>query len=102
MDGAVLRLEERRRVGLALLLHRRDELPVRGDDHEEDVRDHDRPEHRADLEVCGPRREELARDPGGERDENGADDGEGGLAPLPDGAAEDVVDDPRERDARRG
>ena len=94
----VLRLEQRRRVRLALLLHRSDELPVRRDDHEEDVRGHDRPEHHADLEVRGPRREELARTPGGERDEPRPDDRERRLAALPDGPAEDVVDDPRERD----
>ena len=60
---AVLRLEQRRGVRLALLLHRRHELPVRRDDHEEDVRGHDRPEHHADLEVGRARREELARRP---------------------------------------
>ena len=71
---------------------------MRRDDHEEDVRRHDRPEHHADLEVCGARREELARTPGGKRDEPRPDDRERRLAALPDGPAEDVVDDPRERD----
>ena len=98
MDGPVLRLEQRRGVGLALLLHGDDELPVRGDDHEEDVRGHDRPEHHADLEVRGSRREELARPPGREGDERGSEHRERGLTALPDRAAEHVVDDPRERD----
>ena len=98
MHRAVLGLEKRRGIGLATLLHRRDELAVRGDDHEEDVRGHDRPEHHADLEVRRARREQLPRAPGRQSHEPRADDRERDLAPLPDGAAEDVVDDPGERD----
>ncbi len=99
MHRAVLGLEQRRGVGLATLLHRGDELPVRGDDHEEDVRGHDRPEHHADLEVRGARREELAGAPRGEGDETGPDHGKRHLAALSDRAAENVVDDPCERDS---
>ena len=99
VNRAVLRLEERGGVGLAPLLHRRDELAVRGDDHEEDVRGHDRPEHHADLQVRGTRGEELAGGPGRERDEARADDGERDLAPRAERAAEEVVDDPGECDA---
>ena len=98
MHRPVTGLEERRRVGLPPLLHRRDELPVRGDDHEEDVRDHDRPEHHSNLEIRRARSEELARSPGGERDEHGPHGGEPRLAPSSDRPAEHVVDDPRERD----
>ena len=99
VDRAVLRLEERCGVGLALLLHRGDELPVRGDDHEEDVRGHDRPEHHADLEVGGSGGEELSRAPGGERDQRDADDRKRHLASLPERPAEHVVDEPREHDS---
>ena len=42
---------------------------MRGDDHEEDVRDHDRSEHRADLDVRGAPGEELPRAPGRQRHE---------------------------------
>ena len=57
---ALLGAQPRRGVRLAALLLRADELPVRRDDHEEDVRRHDRPEHRADLEER-PRARRRAR-----------------------------------------
>ncbi len=94
VNRPVFGAEQGGRVRLPFLLHRDHELPVRGDDHEEDVRDHDRAEHRADLEVRSTGREQLPGAPGGERDEHDADDGERRLAPLTDGPAEDVVDDP--------
>ena len=99
VDRAVLGLEQRGGVRLALLLHRVHELSVRGDDHEQDVRRHDRPDHRADLEVRGAGREELTGTPGGEREQGDADDDERHLASLAYGAAEHVVDEPGEDDA---
>ena len=71
VDRALLAAHVRGRVGLAARLLRAHELPVRGDDHEEDVRDHDRPEHRADLQVRGARREscvDAVRGGGDERE----------------------------------
>ena len=49
VNRPLLRAETRRRIRLAPLLLCPDELPVGGDDHEEDIGRHDRPEHRADL-----------------------------------------------------
>ncbi len=97
VDGPVLRFEQRGRVRLALLLHRVDELPVGRDDDEEDVRDHDRPEHHADLEIGRARGEQLACTPSSDADERRADQRERDLAPRADRAAKDVVDDPGQR-----
>ncbi len=77
-----------------------------GDDHEEDVRDHDRAEHRPELEPDGPIGVDEAEPVGGdrgERDEDGRED-----EVVPEHAAETVVDEPgdgeecdREHDAPR-
>ena len=92
--------QARRRVRLAALLLRADQLPVRGDDHEEDVRGHDRPEHRADLEERGPGGEELPRRVGRERHEDGDRDRHEPVAP--EDAAGAVVDEPGEREPGGG
>ena len=46
----LLRADRRRRVRLPSRLLRPHEIPVGRDDDEEDVRDHDRPQHRPELE----------------------------------------------------
>ena len=56
-----------------------------GDDHEEDVRGHDRSEHRADLEERGPRGEELPGRVGRERHEDGDSDRHEPVAPEDSG-----------------
>ena len=61
VHGPALAALVHRRVGLASGLLRVDELAVRRDDDEEDVGDHDRPEHRADLEVRRLRGEQPRR-----------------------------------------
>ena len=64
------------RVGLAARLLGADQLPVCGDDHEQDVRGHHGAEHRPHLQPGRPRREQLARAPGrerGERQDRGAE-----------------------------
>ena len=63
LDRALFRLDARSRVGLATGLLRADELALRRDDVEEDVRGHHRPDHRPDLEPRRPRAEELATSP---------------------------------------
>ena len=96
---ALLRAQPGQRVRLAALLLRADELPVRRDDHEEDVRGHDRPEHRADLEVGRARGEELAR---GERgDDHERRDRDRDEPVLDQEAAGGVVDEPGEREPGR-
>ena len=66
---------------------------MRRDDHEEDVRRHDRPEHRADLEIGRPAGEDLARGVRRGHDEPEEEDGHQRLDP--NDAAGDVVEDPR-------
>ena len=100
---ALLRPEQRRRVRLPPLLLGADELPVGGNDVEEDVPGHDRPEHRPDLEEGRAAAEELRRYVRGRDGEEGDRHAERELPPG-EQAAEEVVDDPRERqqrDARR-
>ena len=63
VNRALLAADSVHRVRLAPGLLRAHELPVRRDDHEEDVADHHRPEHRADLEVRRARAEQVARRP---------------------------------------
>ena len=90
------------RIGVAAGLLRADQLPVRRDDDEEDVRDHDRPEHRADLQVRRTRREQLRAAVRSRGDEHEHASAERRVAPQ--GAAEQVVDEPadsEQRDARR-
>ena len=85
----------RRRVRIAPSLLRADQLPMRRDDDEEDVRRHDRPEHRPDLEVRGARGEEMrhaVRSPDEEADDAR---GESELAASADGATQRVVHEPR-------
>ena len=83
------------RVGLLAGLLGADELPVHRDDHEEDVRGHDRPEHRADLDVGRARGEELGRCPRSEDDERRHADSERKLVGV-EQPAERVVDEPRQ------
>ena len=59
VHGPELRALVRGRVRLASRLLRPHELPVRRDDDEEDVSDHHRSDHRADLEVRSAAAEEL-------------------------------------------
>ena len=100
VHGPLLGPEARRRVRLPPLLLCPDELPVRRDDHEEDVRRHDRPEHRADLEERRARGEELARRVGRERHQHGDRDRDEPVAP--EDAARAVVHEPGERDPGGG
>ena len=96
LDRALLRLDARSGVGLATRLLRADELALRRDDVEEDVRGHHRPDHRPDLEPRGPRAEELGRAPRGECDEH--EEHRPQHARVRDEPVEDVVDDPRGRE----
>ena len=91
--------EERRRIRLALLGHCLHELPVRRDDHEENVRDHDRSEHRSHLQVRRTWREQLSGTPRCQRDERGSDDDERNLASVSEGPAQHVVHEPSEHEA---
>ena len=67
------------------------------DDHEEDVRGHDRAEHRPDLDVGGPRCEQLACAPRRKHDEGRDGSGERAVVPGED-PAEGVVDEPCEHE----
>ena len=73
---------------------------MRRDDHEQDVRDHDRPEHRADLQVRRPRRRTALSAPHAASATSATPTtASADLAPLADRPAEHVVDEPREREA---
>ena len=91
---ALLAAEAGRRVRLATGLLRTHELPVRGDDHEEDVAGHHRPHHRADLDVRAASAEQVARAPRAQRDEREQCGCEQQLVPA-EHPAQDVVDHPR-------
>ena len=97
VHGPLLALGVPGRVRLLARLLRPDELPVVRDDHEEDVRRHDRAEHRADLDVGGPWGEQRSGAPGGEDDESPDAYGEEPLVEA-EQPAEPVVDDPGERE----
>ena len=93
VHGALLAAEGRRGIRLPTRLLRVDQLPVGGDDHEEDVAGHHRPEHRADLDVLGSAREEVADAPGRQRHQHEQYGRERDVAR--DQSAEAVVDEPR-------
>ncbi len=96
VHGAALRIDAALDARRPLFLLRADQLPVGRDDHEQDARDHDRPQHRPDLDEGAPAAEELAGAPGGERGQAHDRDPEDDL--VADRPAEEVVDDPGEHE----
>ena len=69
VHGPLLAAQPRRRVRLATRLLRAHELPMRGDDHEEDVPGHHGPDHCTHLDVRAAAAEQLTAAPGARRDE---------------------------------
>ena len=83
------------RIRLASRPLRLDELSLTGNDHEEDVAGHDRPEHRPELDRHRAGADEVGDAVGGGRYEDEERGGEQEL-PIPQDPAEGVVDDPGE------
>jgi hypothetical protein len=96
VHGALLRPEGGRRIRLPPRLLGADQLPVGRDDDEEDVAGHHRPEHRADLDVLGPAREQVADSPGREGYQHEQHGGQREV--VPDQPADAVIDEPSRRD----
>ena len=69
VDAALLAPRAVRRVGREARLHRGDHPLLARDDHEEDVRRHDRPDGGAHVDVGGPAAERAGQLPGKEREE---------------------------------
>ena len=100
VHGALLRAQPRCRIRLPALLLGANELPVRGDDDEEDVGGHDRAEDGADLEIGRTRCEELAREPGDGDDEQRGRDRDAEVVPQ-EPAGELVDEQAAEQEQRR-
>ena len=99
VHGTLLRAQAERGIRLAALELGADELAVRGDDHDEDVRGHDRPEDGADLEIGGARGEELRRRPRrADHEQRGRHRHRGVVGQE---ATRDVVDEPAHREQPR-